>query len=120
MPINQSSHLEIASNKRQILHSGSVHTYDESSLQFTVGNLQITFSFAENGNKPDMDINIKSETLLEINLQNFSNPTGIGTDSPINLGIMGGRQLSLAFTVQALSKESIKLLSYTFFLGEKV
>ena len=120
MSINNTSYLEIASAGKLVLHSGVVHSYDNSSLKFTVSNLHIQFSFVEDGGKPDMIVNIQNDTLLSVVLHNFSSSVGTGTDSPINLGIMGGRQLALAFTVQALSKDSIKLLAYTFFLGDKV
>jgi len=107
----------IVSGAATVLHSGCVHTYANNSVVIRIGNLRIEYVFTESGNDPDLSIVVKSEDNLLVELKNFSSPTGVGTDSPIKLGVMQGQRLSMAFTVHALSKDSIKMLSYTFFLG---
>lgn len=109
--------VNIVSGKASVFCSGCVHSYDSESVKVSVGNLSIDFVFKETGGEPDLSIEVKSDDLLRIELKNFSSPTGVGTEAPIKLGVMQGSRLSLAFTVNSLSKASVKMLSYTFFLG---
>lgn len=109
--------VHIRSGKASVFCSGCVHSYDADGLVIDVGNLSIEFVFKELGSDPDLSIDVKSDELLRIELKNFSSPTGVGTEAPIKLGIMEGQKLSVAFTVYSLSKTSVRMLAYTFFLG---
>ncbi|MGU9821973.1 DUF6864 domain-containing function [Pseudomonas sp. LF090] len=112
--------IKIRSAGKDVIASGSAHTFDDKSLELEIAGLFLEFELLDDNEGQRIEREIKSHTDLKLKIYNFNNSLGTGTATPIYLGVISDRKLYLSFIVHALKKESSKLITYTFFLGESV
>lgn len=112
--------LKLRSEEKDIVASGSAHTFGNENLEFEISNLRVIFDFISNSDAQKLEHEAIDSTTLKIKIFNFENPLGTGTNTPLPIGTINSRRLYLTFIVHSLSKESSKLVTYTFFLGENV
>ncbi|WP_456016535.1 DUF6864 domain-containing function [Pseudomonas fluorescens] len=112
--------IKIRSAGKDVIASGSAHTFDDKSLELEIAGLFLEFELLDDNEGQRIEREIKSHTDLKLKIYNFNNSLGTGTATPIYLGVISDRKLYLSFIVHALKKESSKLITYTFFLGEPV
>jgi hypothetical protein len=105
---------------KDIVASGSVHTFDNKNLEIDISGLCLVFEFKNDSGEQRLEREICGEKSLKLNVFNFSNSLGTGTTIPIPIGTINNRHLYLSFIVHSLSSESSKVITYTFFLGETV
>jgi hypothetical protein len=110
--------LEIRTAGKDVLLCGTVLTANSTDLEFRVAHLKILCTFLSDGGAPRLDASNSDASTLNLKLHNFSSAIGTGTTSPLAIGTYQGRSLLFAFTVHALSAESIKTVHYTFMLGD--
>lgn len=112
--------IKIRSAGKDVIASGSAHTFDDKSLELEIAGLFLEFELLDDNEGQRIEREIKSPTDLKLKIYNFNNSLGTGTATPIYLGVISDRKLYLSFIVHTLKKESSKLITYTFFLGESV
>lgn len=112
--------IKIRSVGKDVIASGSVHTFDNKSLEFEISGLILEFEFLNDNEGQRIERDVKGEKTLKLNVFNFDSSLGTGTSNPIYIGFINNRRLYLSFIVHSLSKESSRLMTYTFFLGETV
>lgn len=105
---------------KDIIASGSVHTFDNKNLELDISGLRLIFNFLTDSKGQRMEHELIDEKSLQLNVFNFDNFLGTGTIKPIKIGTIDNRHLYLSFIVHSISKESNKLVTYTFFLGGNV
>lgn len=118
-PIGQlNAALHIRTGNRDVVAAGTVITADNRNLEFQLTNIRVVFEFLTDGGNTRMESGTPSSSALTLRLYNFNNSIGSGTSLPIEIGVLGGRKLLLAFMVYALSTESSKTVHYTFMVGD--
>ncbi len=77
--------------------------------------IQISFVEEKNG-KNSISFSIENERLI-VTLQNFNNPLGSSTRTPIEIGDINGKKLFMHFLVHAVGNdnEKTRLLNCSFF-----
>lgn len=112
--------VQMKSSEKEILASGTVHTFSQHDLEMTLADLQITFEFKNDSGGVRIEGEPASGKSIKIRLFNFNNSIGTGTTQPLEIGYYLHRKLYLAFTVYAFNEQSLKTVHYTFFLGESI
>lgn len=112
--------VKIKSAGKDVVSSGSCHTFDNKNLEVEIAGLRFIFEFLSDSEGQRIEKEVANETSLKLKVYNFDNSLGTGTTNPIPMGTVSGRRLYMSFLVHTLSKESSKLFTYTFFLGEDV
>ncbi len=112
--------VKLKSAEKDIIASGSVHTFDNANLEIEISGLHFIFDFISDSEGQRLQHEAIDDRSVKIKLFNFDNSLGTGTTAPLPMGRINGRKLYISFMVHALSKESSKIVSYTFFLGENV
>jgi len=112
--------VKIKSSGKDVVSSGSCHTFDNKNLEIEIAGLRFIFEFQNDSEGQRIEKEPINNTCLKLKVYNFDNSLGTGTTSPIPLGAVNNRRLYMSFLVHTLSKESSKLFTYTFFLGEGV
>ncbi|MDD5070364.1 MAG: hypothetical protein PHV17_06510 [Candidatus Omnitrophica bacterium] len=110
----------IKSSGKEILTTGSVHTFDLSNIELILSDLKFIIQFSDDGGKQRMESSVVSDKGIMIQLFNFNNPLGIGLTSPQKIGTYKNKELYFIFTIYALNKSSVKLLHYTFYSGDNI
>src|SRR5690348_201355 len=98
------SGLSIKSAGKEIVASGSVHSYStDADIEIGISNLTFVFSFVNDDSRSQEALTeVVSATRLKLVLYNFSNPLGTGTTEPISIGNLNDRRLYIAFSVYGL------------------
>ncbi len=110
--------IKAKSSGKDILVSGTVHTFAPDNLDLFLADLQISLEFKNDSGEARMETEPGSGKAVRFRLFNFNNSIGTGTTQPIEIGHFQNRNLYLAFTVYAFDQQSLKIVHYTFFLGE--
>ena len=105
---------------KDIIATGSVHTFNNKNLELDISGLQLIFEFHRDSEGQRIKKEIVDGKKLKLNVFNFDNSLGTGTTTPMAIGTINNRQMYLSFIVHSMSQESSKLVTYTFFLGEEV
>jgi len=105
---------------KDIIANGISHTFNRDNFEIHIRGLQLVFDFRTDSEGQRIEREVFSESTLKLIVYNFNNTLGTGTTSPIDIGIISGRKLYLAFLVGSLSETAIRTVTYTFFLGETV
>lgn len=106
-------------NGLSVLSSGVIHISSNWPINFEIQGLKLQVRFNEN---PTFSVS-RYESKVEddvwlLYLTNFSHTTGEGLYVPIPIATLGGKQLSMTFSVETISREEgIRKFSYTFLLG---
>ena len=108
---------------RKVISSGTIVCSKWDTVGFNVGGqpFKLNFDDSGNGGEESARFSIKQPSYLQepltLVLHDFCNLLGSGTPQPISLGLpVGGRVLQAKFAVYAF--ENVKILHYTFFLGD--
>lgn len=108
------------SSGKDVIASGTVHTFGSENLEIVRGELKFIFEFKNDSGTPRLQGEALSTTTLKLMLYNFDNPLGAGTNNPIEVGTLQNRKLYITFTVYAFNPSSVKTVHFTFFLGESI
>lgn len=118
---------KILSNNRRIIDSGSVFAYDTSAsveineeIQEQGFRVKISFENTETDNRALQRRTNLDEGLVEIKCVNFNNSLGTGTTSPIEIGNIDDKSVSITFWVFLLGtlENGARRIDYTFFVDE--
>lgn len=118
--IQSSVPLKITSSGKDVLNSESIVTFGNAGLEITLSNLIYHIKFGNDSSVPRMELKAINPHTAELYLWNFDNPLPTGTTVPSEVGIFGGRKLYLAFMCHGLGTSGVKLINFTFYLGENV
>jgi len=130
--------MRIRLGDQEVLESGTVVGHGGNTFDFTLGDppspfvggppgapITVRFLFSEDKAKPGhrIDPSTPNKTTLQLQLVNFSNPLGIGTNRPIKIGTFQGRALHVGFSVYTIAGSgevpATITLHYSFMLGER-
>ncbi|MGO9245331.1 MAG: DUF6864 domain-containing function [Verrucomicrobiia bacterium] len=121
--------MKITSGTVEVFDTGTVITYDESPLVFTLddgaGSVAVRFVFSKDEKeKPNWtSLKVVTERELEVHLINFERGVkGVSNLNPIRVGTLKGRELLLRYNIRRPDTEMAKLffVSYTWYLGKEV
>lgn len=106
-------------NGLSIISSGVVHISYNWPINFEFQGLKMQVVFVENASLQVSRYESKVENgIWMLYLTNFSHTTGEGLYTPIPIATVDGKQLSLSFSVDTISKDDgLRVFSYTFMLG---
>ncbi|NIE73051.1 hypothetical protein F3J45_01035 [Pantoea sp. Ap-967] len=106
-------------NGMSIISSGVVHISSNWPINFEVQGLKLQVIFVENSSVKVSRYETKVENgIWNLYLTNFSHTTGEGLYSPVPIATVEGKQLSMTFSVDTISRnEGLRVFSYTFMLG---
>ena len=108
------------SSGKDILDSGTLHSFGRDDLIINLANLKYIFKFInDTGDLRYEKISISS-TELELRLFNFNSNQGTTLTFPLRVGTYQNRELHLVFTVFQIGQAGLKLFHYTFFLGSTI
>ena len=107
--------LEIVSNGYNVLNSGSVFTFKQNDLEFSLNPFKIVISFLNDDNVSGVQTEIIDNNIFKIKLYNYNSSLGMGISEPIYVGTIAGKAVYLDFIVYSLTKDSSKNFNYTFF-----
>lgn len=125
---------EIQINNRDVIDNGVVITYGNDPIQLTLkpdiknseaADLALSFviRFDDNGEEPDLESRFLGENEVEFTLLNHRRGATIGGTTPIigsieplNLGILGNRELTFGYNVNSrISNEGEPLVTHFFY-----
>jgi Domain of unknown function (DUF6864) len=114
--------MKITSGQHEVYDTGTVISYQNEPIIFTINNLKINVNFSndEKNKKHRIKSQKVSNKELKVNLINFNNSLGTGTTEPLRMGQLNNRELFLNFVVYTLGFESQKIFIYTWYLGVEV
>ena len=114
--------IRVTSGTAEVVASGSVFTFQHQPVTFALADLKITLRFTTDSAQPGHRISstVPAPKTLDLELTNFDNPLGIGSNSPISIGTLGNRRLYLHFRVQSFDSTSDKTVIYCFYVNEEV
>ena len=107
----------------EVIATGSVIAFRDSPMEmrFTIGGAECVFgiSFREDMRNREQRVDFESIQSSRINIiiTNALSAFGTGTSSPVELGEINGRKISLSFRVYCVSSSGEKLLHYTWFMA---
>lgn len=106
-------------NGLSIISSGVIHISSNWPVNFELQGLRMQIVFLENASLQVSRYESKVENdIWMLYLTNFSHTTGEGLYTPIPIATVEGKQLSLSFSVDTISRnDGIRVFSYTFMLG---
>ena len=132
--------MRIRIGDREVLESGTVVGHAGNAFEFVLGDpptafvggpsgppVRVRFLLSEDRSKPGhrIDPTVPDKTTLQLQLVNFVNPLGIGTNQPIKIGTFQQRVLYVGFSVYAIvgaegnpPPPAIITFHYSFMLGE--
>jgi len=111
----------VRSSGKDVIASGTVHTFDSTNLEVQIAQFKFIFNFIEDqSNNRTVSFSNPEKETLKIDLYNFNNSLGNGTVKPYKIGSLMDRELYLGFNVYALSAEGSKTVHYSFMLGDQV
>lgn len=103
----------------EVFSSGSVMAFGTEPISFNMSGLAVSFVFCskEDSSDPSIESQASSDNKkLEIKLLNFDSNIGVGSNRPIEIGILAGRKLFVLFHVKQLGNTGVRVFNYTFFL----
>ena len=110
--------LKIKSGGKDILHSGSVMSYEENTIVIELSSeMTMEFIFEEDPNRGE---SIESRfipitpTYMKVFFVNFNSGLGAGSTTPVPLGDIDGRNLYMNYRISRLG--NTRNLEYTFYL----
>lgn len=109
--------VKLSSNSYDILDSGTFITAGNESAEIYLGDLCFKLVFI-NTDKP-MNMIVEEDSsgkMLIFKLENFSKVVGSGTTAPLEVGSIMGKKLYFSFYITAYNDESVKQVTYTFYL----
>lgn len=108
--------ISIKSSDKDILTSGTVHTFGLNNLEIQLSDLKFIIEFVNDASGMRIE-NSAGNKELRLQLFNFNNSLGSGITIPQKVGSYLNRELYFIFTTYAMNNNSAKLFHYTFFLG---
>ena len=109
--------MEIHSGNKKVFQHGTVISFKQEPLLFTIDDLKVKISFLD---KPEKEQTISPNQIgpkeLELTLVNFNNSLGTGTTEALRIGTVSNQNLYLNFVVHALGNQ--KTVHYTWYLEE--
>lgn len=110
-----------------VLSSGMVHAWEGEAAEFNLAPtsteylFKVKFASDESTKVENLEYKLVNKNQLELTLTNFDNPLGTSTIRPIPIGTHGDRRLYFMISVHSVgAKTPVRVLSYTFLLGETV
>lgn len=111
-----------SSQKYDVLESGSLITYSNNAdvtFNLTFDDtfaFGLVLEFGSDGEKEHKLFKKVDQNTITLVCTNFDNPLGTGTIQPIELATYGNKKVYLNFWVNALANNSLKKISYTFYI----
>lgn len=110
---------KVSVGKYEVLASGTVITYNEDPLKFSLEDLTITIDFKSDEGDSRIEHTVEGK-VLNLLLFNFDNPLGVSNTEPLYIGYIRDQNLYLNIRVHTMG---IKLLGnrtvhYTWYLRE--
>jgi hypothetical protein len=112
----------VSIGNREVVSAGSVVVEGDNIVTLRVEDLAIALSFEDPGGSADVRGEPSSDKRLQFRLINFD---GLGTAYDAQIGTLHDRPLIMALWVSSLqnqkkdsTKRFVRLLSYTFSIGE--
>ena len=111
--------VRIVSNALEVISSGTFLTADSNKAEIFLCNLcfELRFSNTDGIARMKAEDGEKGKRIV-FNLENFNNPLGAGNTIPLEVGELNNRKLYFSFYINAYDSDSIKRVTYTFYLGE--
>ncbi len=114
----------IESGPAEIIDYGSIISFagNPIKLDYKDLNISIIFDFKVDEQNRDtyVDSIVAEPATLKLNLYNFDDSFGAGTNKPMKIGKYEGRRLYLQLRVYSLKGSPDKTLQYTIYKGEEV
>lgn len=114
----------IESGPAEILDYGSVISFagNPIKLNYKELNISIIFDFKTDEQSRDtyVDSTVIEPATLRLNLYNFDDSFGAGTNKPMKIGKYEGRRLYLQLRIYSLKGSPDKTVQYTVYKGEEV
>jgi hypothetical protein len=107
----------------EILDTGSVITFKDEVVYFQIAsNLKVSLVFINDEiiKEQKISFNISNENELRLIFANFNSSLGTGNSVPLPIAKVNNRQIYLNIVAYSLSKESHKIVHYTFYSREEV
>jgi hypothetical protein len=112
--------VKLRTSEKDIIASGSVHTFASDNLEISIAQFKFIFNFINDTEPQRINFRNDGDYTLILDLYNFTNSLGSGTTSPYQIGHLMDRKLYIGFMVYALNPTSSKTVHYTFMLGESI
>jgi hypothetical protein len=116
-------HTEVESRHHFIIATGSVISFNEDPLTINLPlegeDLCFVMSFGKDKNnpeKPSVQAIPHSDRRLELKFMNFEYDLGTGNNTPIEVGLINGKNLFLSYRAYSLADSTSRLIHYTFYL----
>lgn len=110
--------ITVSQGKKTLLTTVSVVMISGEPVDIKIEpDIIIQIAFVEDKNEKNfISFSIENEC-LKVKLQNFNNPLGSSTRTPIEIGDINGKKLFMHFIVHAIGNENekIRLLNCSFF-----
>ncbi len=111
----------VTSGGYEVIASGSFLTADENSAEICIADLHFELRFHKTNGPLQMKASSdNSGKKIILDLDNFGTPLGSGSSKPLEVGVTHSRKLYFSFIVKAYDQDSIKEVTYTFYLGGKI
>ena len=117
--------MKIKSGKFKVLHSGFINSPSMEDLEFIVNESpEMTVVVRVKQEKAiaesSIELNVEKNNRLVISYQNPAIQLNFGTQDPVKLGSMDGKELFASIRISIVGDYSSYQVSYTFFLvGEE-
>jgi uncharacterized protein DUF6864 len=114
---------QIRSGDRELLYATAFILFadQETSIQLRHGGETLTFLLRFDDTNPGLGLAQRFEPVdehtLRVTLVNASNPLGVFTNEPIEIGTIGQRPLSFLYRIDQLQATKLKHVVLTFYLG---
>ena len=114
----------IESGPAEIIDYGSIISFAGNPIKISYKDLNIVIIFDFKTDEQTRDTYVDSvvaePATLKLNLYNFDDSFGAGTNKPMKIGKYEGRRLYLQLRVYSLKGSSDKTLHYAIYKGEEV
>ncbi len=114
----------IESGPAEIIDYGSIISFAGNPIKLDYKDLNISiifdFKIDEQNRDTYVDSIVAEPATLKLNLYNFDDSFGAGTNKPMKIGKYEGRRLYLQLRVYSLKGSPDKTLQYTIYKGEEV